>query len=988
MVVSEGRSVMKKRAARCGLRAGLLIAVLGGLTPGRAFRGADDAASYAIPLQEFDLFSYSTPETQQAGLAVTDALSQRYGGSWRIYAWNPQTRTPGNLYGSGAPVTAALRDAETVEAVARQVLATNAATLGVNPAELRLTGTPHGLGKWAAHFQQTYQGLDVWGGRVHLTFTESGRLFAMGSEFYGGITLDATPRYNARQAEGVAQADLPFNAATDRIEEGTTLMVLPVPLTETAVEHHLAWRVAVRTAEPLGVWATWVDAHDGRILWRTNDIAFVDFIGTDRGEVEPNTYCNGPANQPLKYARVSVAGVGSTYAGADGSWIVPCAGSDARDVTATLYSPYTDVNNQGGPDAQFTGTATPGTPFPIWFDDEHAQRDERDAFNAISDLHDFFMLFDPAFAYIHQSIVCNVSLPQTCNAYWDGYSINFFAEGDGCANTGQIQGVVHHEYGHGVQNAILGWQGNEGLGEGNGDVLANLMTRESMIGRGFYWGGCGEGIRNSENTLVYPENVEGQEEHDAGRVIAGFHWDVMQGLWGLYGPDEGTRLSAALWHFARVLEQPVTQPAQVLATFIADDDNGNLEDGTPHFPYLCAAAERHHFACPTLMVGVIIQHTPLLTTTEEGDRDVTATIFSTEAPLDPDSILVRYRIDGGSFQQLVMSPAGPFDEYGATLPGLQEPCTVEYYLRAVDEAGNASNHPADAPDELHTFDVVHFYDPMETEDGWTVNLEGTDDAVDGFWERVDPVGTTAQPENDHTPDPAAICWVTENGAPGDLPGAHDVDSGTTSLYTAVYDLSGADSVQVSYWRWYSYEMGMEDDDWWNVDVRNDGGDWVTIEHSRTYTHRWHLVAVDAKTLFGDALGQVQFRFRASDTQGLSMVEAAIDDLKIRVWDLAAEAPEPIADPPRFALHGSRSNPVVGATEIAFQVPVATGVRLTLFDVTGRALRTLADGRFDPGVHHVAWDGCDAGGIPLGAGVYYCRMQSGGFTAVRSVVLSR
>ena len=243
---------MKKRAARFGLRVGLLVAVLGGLTPGRAFRAADDAAGYEIPLKEFDLYSYSTSETQQAGQAVTDALSQRYGGSWQIYAWNPQTRTPGNLYGSGAPVAAALLDAGDVEAAARRVLATNAATLGVNPAELRLTGTPHGMGKWAAHFQQTYQGLDVWGGRVHLTFTESGRLFVMGSEFYGGITLDATPRYGARQAEGVAQADLPFNAATDRIEEGTTLMVLPVPLSETAVEHHLAWRVARAHSGPAG----------------------------------------------------------------------------------------------------------------------------------------------------------------------------------------------------------------------------------------------------------------------------------------------------------------------------------------------------------------------------------------------------------------------------------------------------------------------------------------------------------------------------------------------------------------------------------------------------------------------------------------------------------------------------------------------------------------------------------------------------------------
>jgi hypothetical protein len=389
-----------------------------------------------------------------------------------------------------------------------------------------------------------------------------------------------------------------------------------------------------------------------------------------------------------------------------------------------------------------------------------------------------------------------------------------------------------------------------------------------------------------------------------------------------------------------------------------------------------------------LLQGVTIQHTPLLSTTEEGDREVRATVFSYDAPLVPDSIQVRYRIDGGSFQQLVMAPTGALDDYRADLPNLQEPCTVEYYLRAVDELGNTGNHPPDAPDELHAFDVAYFYDGMEADDGWMVNLEGTDNATDGFWERVDPVGTTAQPENDHTPDPGTICWVTENGLPNDLPGAHDVDGGTTSLYSAIYDLSQADSVQVTYWRWYSFEMGMNDDDWWVVQVRNNGGDWVDVENTRDYTHRWRRIDIDPRALFGDALGQIQFRFLATDAQGLSMVEAAVDDLEILVWDPAAGTPEPIAAPPRFALHGSRSNPVVGATQIAFQVPIATAVRLTLFDVTGRALRTLADGPFAPGVHHVAWDGRDASGTPVGAGVYYCRMRSSGFTAVRPVVLSR
>ena len=56
-----------------------------------------------------------------------------------------------------------------------------------------------------------------------------------------------------------------------------------------------------------------------------------------------------------------------------------------------------------------------------------------------------------------------------------------------------MQQVVEHEFGHGIQDAIMGgWQGNEGLGEGNSDVVGILLTQESIIGRGFYLGNCVE----------------------------------------------------------------------------------------------------------------------------------------------------------------------------------------------------------------------------------------------------------------------------------------------------------------------------------------------------------------------------------------------------------------------------------------------------------------------------------------------------------------
>jgi hypothetical protein len=267
-------------------------------------------------------------------------------------------------------------------------------------------------------------------------------------------------------------------------------------------------------------------------------------------------------------------------------------------VNAELYGPYVDVNNTAGADAHLTGIATPGEPFSLRFDDGSARRDERDVFDAVNDIHDFIARFDAEFSYINQRIIANVNINSSCGAHWDG-ELHFFREGFGCANTGEIQGIVAHEYCHGIQDFILGWQGGDGLGEGNADVLANLMTQESILARGFFLGDCETGIRDSDNGLQYPGDLTGQPHND-GLIIAGFHWDSMTELQDALGEEQGTLIAGERWHFGRVLLLPEDQPTQVLATFIADDDDGDLSNGTPHYTFFCIGAENHGFDCPEI----------------------------------------------------------------------------------------------------------------------------------------------------------------------------------------------------------------------------------------------------------------------------------------------------------------------------------------------------------------------------------------------------
>ncbi|MDP2701829.1 MAG: erythromycin esterase family protein, partial [Candidatus Rokubacteria bacterium] len=48
-----------------------------------------------------------------------------------------------------------------------------------------------------------------------------------------------------------------------------------------------------------------------------------------------------------------------------------------------------------------------------------------------------------------QNVGITTNIAQTCNAFWNGSTLNFFRSGGGCNNTGEIRDVMQHEWGHG-----------------------------------------------------------------------------------------------------------------------------------------------------------------------------------------------------------------------------------------------------------------------------------------------------------------------------------------------------------------------------------------------------------------------------------------------------------------------------------------------------------------------------------------------------------
>lgn len=93
-------------------------------------------------------------------------------------------------------------------------------------------------------------------------------------------------------------------------------------------------------------------------------------------------------------------------------------------------------------------------------------------------------------------------------------------------------------------------------------------------------------------------------------------------------------------------------------------------------------------------------------------------------------------------------------------------------------------------------------------------------------------------------------------------------------------------------------------------------------------------------------------------------------------------PPPAVFPTTYALEQNYPNPFNAGTTILYSIPQPDNVRLTVYDVRGRKVRTLYNGPAAAGTHRVLFDGRDESGAQLSSGVYFYRL------AATSTVLNR
>ncbi len=592
----------------------------------------------------------------EAAKAGWDAFRADHGNSWQVHV-DRRTGAPLLVQGAGTPWFAPGQtiDAAQVQAKARQFLSANGLLLGLRPQELAWNASASAAtdaDHWVAVFDHVVGGISV-EGESFILYVTRGRLVAFGASRWGSVPLAAKPAIDAEAARAALYSYMeltPQDQAT--LVSSGQLVFVAAPAGAAAapqqapagqgVDYHLAWRFAVRVADEPGTWVGKVDALTGKVLAFYDDDRYSQVKGGVYPLSNDGDCANGGcelANFPMPFADVTISKKKQTV---DDMGLFTC-GKGPKNASTTLAGKYVRVadrcgavNDSGNCSGDLDLGASAGTdcvtPAGHNGGDTHASRTSFYQINRVKEKARYWL---PANSWLDQQLTTNVNITSTCNAYYNG-SVNYYRSGGGCRNTGEIAGVVTHEFGHGLDQNDGG--GYDNPSEGYADVVAIFEDRASCVGRGFYQGGlCSgygdaclscSGIRDMDfaahasNTPATPANFTavycgggggpcGREVHCESYVPAEAMFDLATRDLPAMGLDRDTswQLAEKLWYKSRQgsggnafnCRLPSSDGCGANTWFyklrVADDDDGDLANGTPHAAAIFAAFNRHAIAC-------------------------------------------------------------------------------------------------------------------------------------------------------------------------------------------------------------------------------------------------------------------------------------------------------------------------------------------------------------------------------------------------------
>ena len=626
---------------------------------------------------------YGRGTRQAADLASFQRFFAHHTGEWEI-RMDTRSARPNLIEGVGIPLLPGKGNRLTlddlklghpgdltvkdVESLVRAFLAKFPEVLRVAPGQLRLDEKASArAGRdgqfWSIELQQVYKGIPVEGANVFFRINQ-GNVVQFGAEKIAAVRLDTRAKTSREAAFASALSALGVglfekteivNAGELRIyptlTDGEAPAMRFVGTPGKGYGHVLAWRLAFRREGDPATWAAVVDARTGNVL----ELQDLNDYATVTGGIYPTTNTDPEVVVGLPFANVTNSGTKVT----DASGNYTYSGGTA---TSTLNGKYIRMSDNCGSISlsnSSTGNLAFGssggtdctTPGVGGSGNTHATRS---GFYHLTNINRKAISFLPGNGWLNGTLTANMNINNTCNAFWNGSTVNFYRSGGGCSNTGEIAAVFLHEWGHGMDTNSGGSASDKGTGEAVGDTFAFLETKNSCIGPNFRPGvpctNCTTctGVRDMQDfstlgtkVIARPSKVAdnggincdrftcpylsggitayqgpmGYEGHCESYIASSANWDLAQSLVGRWGTTTGWQKMDAIWYKSltpsksayRVVSGGKCNPAATVdgcassnwyTVFLAaDDDDGNLANGTPNGCRIWDAYTAHGIAC-------------------------------------------------------------------------------------------------------------------------------------------------------------------------------------------------------------------------------------------------------------------------------------------------------------------------------------------------------------------------------------------------------
>lgn len=155
---------------------------------------------------------------------------------------------------------------------------------------------------------------------------------------------------------------------------------------------------------------------------------------------------------------------------------------------------------------------------------------------------------------------------------------------------------------------------------------------------------------------------------------------------------------------------------------------------------------------------------------------------------------------------------------------------------------------------------------------------------------------------------------------------------------------------------------------------------ATLERADAANGPWVTVGAERQS-DGDAIRVVDGDAPLGRTTFYRLSVVTLEGERLTFGPISGRASEPVA---KFAITRLRPNPIQGAVDLEFALPREAAIRLTIVDVQGREIATLAEGTYRPGLHTAHWDGAGAAGR---GGVYFARYRTPAGDFTQRVILT-